>query len=109
MTRTTSENPLICSKDNLSVSTDIRAILPDIMVNYLWQLALCGDWQKYEKQSFVLEAGELSGWSIQDIYHVCDSGNSMDKRRVYGVDPINCKLQVVNSQGIYQMKLCMNQ
>ncbi|MFT4004712.1 MAG: hypothetical protein QM683_03305 [Lacrimispora sp.] len=109
MTRTTSKNPPVCGNDNLSVSTGIRAILPDIMVNYLWELALCGDWQKYEKQSFVLEAGELSGRGIQDIYHVCDGTNSMDKRRVYGVEPVNCRLQVVNSQGSYQMQLCVNQ
>lgn len=109
MTRTTSENPPMCSKDNWSVSTGIRAILPDIMVNYLWEIALWGDWRNEEKQSFVLEAGKLSGRDIQDIYHVCIGGNSMDKRRVYGVDPVNCKLQVVNYQGSYQMQFYMSQ
>lgn len=109
MTRTTSKEPSECGNNNLSVSLDIRAILPDIMVNYLWELALGSDWQRYEKQSFVLEAGELSGRGIQDIYHVGDSGNSIDKRRVYGVEPINCKLQVVNFQGNYQMQLYISQ
>lgn len=109
MTRSKSKNPPVYGNDNLSVSADIKAILPDIMVDYLWKLALCEDWRNYEKQSFVLEAGKLSGRGIQNIYHVCDDGNSMDKRRVYGVEPVNCKLQVVSSQGNYQMKLYMGQ
>lgn len=46
---------------------------------------------------------------LQDIYHVCNGGNSMDKRRVYGVEPVNCKLQVVNLQGSCQMQLYMSQ
>jgi hypothetical protein len=43
MTRTTSENPSMRGKDNLSVSTDIRAILPDAMVNSQgsYQMTLC--------------------------------------------------------------------
>jgi len=105
MTKTKSKDQPVYGNDSLSVSTDVKAILSDIMVNYLWKLVLCGDWRNYEKQSFVLETGKLSGRSIQKIYHVCDDCNSMDKRRVYGVEPVNCKLQVVNSQGNYQMKL----
>lgn len=108
MTRMTSKTPSTCSYHSLSVSPEIKAILPDIMVNYLWELVLGSDWQKYEKQFFVLEATKLSGRSIQDIYHVGEGGNLMDRRRVYGVEPINCKLQIVNFQGNYQMQLCVS-
>lgn len=104
MTRTTSKKPSICSNDSLFVSPEIKAALSDILVDYLWQLALCDGWKSYEKQSFVLEIGELSGRGIQEIYHAADGGNSMDKRRVYGVEPVNCNLQIVNSRGNYQMR-----
>lgn len=81
MTKTISKTPPVCGNDNLSVSPDIRATMPDIMVNYLCELTLGSDWQKYEKQPFIQEAGELSGRGIQDIYHVGDDSNLMDKRR----------------------------
>ena len=106
MTRTTSKNPQVCENDNLSVSADIETILPDVLIEYLWKLALCNNWQDYEQQIFILESGELSGRKTQDIYHVGDYGNSPDTRRVYGVEPVNCKLQVINSPNGYRMKLC---
>jgi hypothetical protein len=91
---------------DLSVASNIKVILPDILVDYLWKLALENNWQNCEKQSFILEIGKLSGQSIQNIYHVSDGDNSMDKRQVYGIEPVSCKLQVLNSQGSYQMQLC---
>ena len=97
------------AQDNhsISVSTDIQAVLPDIMVKYLLELALREDRQTVEKQLFVLEAGELSGRSVQDIYHFCDNGNLSDRRRVYGIEPVNCKIQVIKSQNLCQMQLCV--
>lgn len=104
-----SKNVTAYAKDSLSVSPDIRAILPDIMIDYLWELALNSNWRRYESQTFELEAGELSGHVIQkNVYHTGYGSNPMDKRRVYGVDPVNCILQVVNSHGNYQMQLCMS-
>lgn len=106
--RTTSKNISAHGNGNLSVSPDIKAILPEVLIEYLWKLVLREGWQDYEKQLFTLEAGELSGRNIQDIYHICDYSNLIDKHRVYGVEPINCKLQVLNSKGSYQMRLCEN-
>ena len=108
MTRTMSKNPPVCNNDNLLVSPDIETILPEVLIEYLWKLVLCENWQNYERQIFILETGELSGRKIQNIYHIGDYDNSTDTRRVYGVEPVNCKLQVLNSPDGYQMKLCAN-
>ncbi len=102
----TSKTASVYNNGTLSVSPDIKAILPDVLIEYLWKLALSESWREYEEQLFILKTGELSGRNIQDIYHVCNYGDSMDTHRVYGVEPVNCKLQVLNSQNGYQMQLC---
>ncbi len=89
----------------LSVSSDIKAILPEALIEYLWSIALCGDWQKYDRQSVILKAAKLNGRHIQDIYHVCDHDNTTDRRRIYGIEPVNCNVQILNSNGKYQMQL----
>ena len=89
---------------NLYVSADVKTVIPDVMIKYIWELALYGDWQNDERQLFVLEAGELGGRSIQDIYHYHDNGNSIGSRRVYGVEPVNCRIEIVDSHTVYQMK-----
>lgn len=108
MTMTTMNKNIIVDNFNLSVSPGIKFMLPDVLIEYLWKLALGDSWQTYESQLFILEPGELSGRKIQDIYHICNCNNSIDTRRVYGVEPVNCKLQVSNSKGNYQMQLCLN-
>jgi len=90
---------------NFLVSDEITTRLPVIIVNYLWELALSGDFQMYEKQTFLLEAVELGGRSLQDIYHFGNKGNAMDKRRVFGFEPVTCDLQIINNHGKYQMQL----
>lgn len=106
MTRTTIKTASVHNNDTLSVSPDIKAILPDVLIEYLWKLALSESWKEYEEQLFILKTGELSGQNIQDICHVCNYGDSMDTRRVYGVEPVNCTLQILNFQNGYQMQLC---
>lgn len=106
MTRTAGKPASVYNNDTLSVSPDIKAILPDVLIEYLWKLVLSENWREYEEQLFILKAGELSGRNIQDIYHICNYGSSIDTRRVYGVEPVNCKLQILNSQDGYQMQLC---
>lgn len=108
MTMTMSKNTLTCDNDNLLVSDEIKTILPDVLIGYLWKLVLCQEWRNYEEQLFILEVGELSGRGIQKIYHVGYNGNSMDIRRVYGVEPVACKLQVFNYCSTYKMQLCMS-
>jgi len=109
MTRMISKNVHADAKDSLSVSPDIRAILPDIMIEYLWGLAFANNWQKCDSQIFELKVGKLGGRNIQNVYHSGYGNNSLERRQVYGVEPSNCVLQVINSQGCYQMQLCMSQ
>ncbi len=93
------------SKALLSVSPDVRAFLPETLIEYIWELALSGDWKYYDRQSMILKAVDLSGRKIQDIYHVSDYDNAAEKRRVYGVEPITGKVEILNSHGRYQMQL----
>jgi len=89
---------------NLSVSADVKAIISRVLIKYLWELALYEDWRNDEKQSFVLEAGKLGGRDIQDIHHFHDNGNLIASHRIYGVEPVNCEIEIVDSRTIYQMK-----
>ena len=104
--RMMNKNVSVSNNISVSVSRDIKALLPDVLIEYLWKLVLCRDLQNREQQTFVLKTGELGGQRIQDIRHVCDNGNLIDTRRVYGVEPVNCSLQVYPSQEGYRMKLC---
>lgn len=106
MTGTANKAVSVYENSRLSVSPDIKALLPEVLIAYLWKLALCEDWQGNEKILLTLKAEELSGRNIQAIYCTCDNGISIDKRRVYGVPPINCSLQIFYSYGSYQMQLC---
>lgn len=93
------------NKALLSVSPDVRGTLPETLIEYIWELALSDDWKYYDRQSMILKAVDLNGRKIQDIYHVCDYDNATEKRRVYGVEPISCKLQILNLNGRYEMQL----
>ena len=108
MTRTMNRNVPVSTNRDLMVSPEIKAILPDVLIEYLWQLVLNGKWTTSEKQSFMLQPGKLSGRDIQEIYHTCGNRNSQDVRRVYGVNSMNCVLQVLHSGDDYQMQLCEN-
>jgi len=85
--------------ENLWVSPDVKSVLPDILIDYLYRLALsCGN-SRYKLQTFELDPGRLGGQSIQNILH-------MDKpHRIFGVTPVSCKLCVLNSAGRYEMIL----
>ena len=106
MTKTRISNVYVPSNRNLMASSETKAILPDVLIEYLWKLVLSGKWNVYEKQSFMLQSGKLSGWEVQDIYHICDNSNAPDIRRVYGVKPVNCVLQVLHSEFGFKMQLC---
>ena len=108
MTRTMNSNVSVPASGNLMVLPEIKVIVPDALIEYLWNLVLNGKWYASEKQSFMLQSGKLSGRDIQDIYHTCDNSNSPDIRRVYGVKPVDCALQVLHFGGDYQMQLCAN-
>ncbi len=93
---------------NLIVSSNVKKILPDAMIEYLWKLVLHKEWRTSESQSFVLEVGKLSGQNVQDIFHVYNFDSSIEKHRVFGLEPVNCKLQIWKSQNGYQMSLSEN-
>ena len=103
--RTASKIPPASVTDVCSVAPDVTASLPNVLIDYLWQLALCENWKDYEQQLFILQIGELSGRGIQDIYHSCSCGNPLESHRVYGVAPVNCTLQVLYSDGRYEMRM----
>lgn len=84
---------------NILVSPDVKVLLPDVLIDYLWKLALSDQYLEYAVQTFTLSPGELSGQSTQDIFHLDTL------RRVFGVEPVSCKLRVVNSEDQYQMIL----
>ena len=95
-----------CAHVELLVSPDTEIILPDILIEYLWKLALSEDWKNSEQQMFVLETMKLGRGMIQSICHTCNHDNLLDTRRVYGIEPVTCRLQVTNSPKGYQMRLC---
>ena len=108
MTRTTNSKVSVPANGSLMISPEIKAFLPDVLIEYLWKIVLNGKWKAYEKQSFILQSEKLSGRDVQDIYHMYDNNNSPDIRRVYGVKPVNCTLQVFDSGGCYKMQLYTN-
>gem|GEM_PF-2379768 len=91
---------------NLSVAADVKAIIPDVIIKYIWEFALDIDWRNDKRQSFVLETGTLGGRNIQEIYHFNDNGDLIDNRRVYvyGVEPVNCEIEIIDSESFYYMK-----
>ena len=83
----------------ISVSPEVIARLPDMLVAYLWQLALDDKYRGYPVQTFMLEPVSLSGREIQGISHLDE------ERRVFGLAPVTCRLCVLNSGNRYRMTL----
>lgn len=88
-----------------SVSTEVKAILPAVLIEYLWALALCKEYEHSTMQLFQLECGILNYGEIQEVYHTCEANSSVEKHRIYGVTPVNCNLQVFCSDGMYIMQI----
>ena len=85
--------------NEVSVSPEVRAKLPDMLVEYLWRLALDAKYRECPVQTFVLEPVTLSGQEIQNISHLDE------ERRVFGLAPVTCKLCVLSSGNGYRMML----
>jgi hypothetical protein len=88
---------------SLSVSSCVRSILPDVLVKYLWQLALSDEFRTCENQTFMLEPRELGGRDVQDIFHSYELSSFGEWRSVFGITPVKCKLRILNSEDGYQM------
>jgi len=83
----------------ISVAPDVRVLLPDVLIDYLCGLALSAAYQDREEQTFVLSPAELGGRSIQNIVHLDEM------RRVFGIEPVSCKLCVRAMDAGYAMTL----
>lgn len=81
------------------VEPGVLATLPGVMIDYLWKLALSDPYRACEEQEFVLEPAELGGRGIQAIFHLDES------RRVFGVEPVSCKLRIRSIGDCYHMML----
>lgn len=83
----------------ISVSPEVKATLPDVLIDWLCKLAVSDEYRQNPVQTFTLSPGELGGQSVQDIRYV-------DKQRcVFGFPPVSCKLQVRGCNDQYQMVL----
>ena len=89
----------------LTVTSDVQTLLPGVLIDYIWNLALGEKCRYCNNQFFTLKQGELSGGNVQDIHHIYDLPRYAERRRVFGLDPVNCKLRIKASGGNYQMML----
>lgn len=91
---------------NATVAPGVSKLLPDVLIEYLWKLVFFEEQCAGESQLLTLRARKLGGGDVQDIYCERNEGASRDCRRVFGVEPVNCRLQVLHTQGGAQMLLC---
>ena len=52
---------------NISAAPEVKAPLPDVLIDWLCKLAVSDGDRKKPVQTFILTCGELSGKSVQDI------------------------------------------
>lgn len=88
-----------------SVSPEVEALVPHVLIDYLWSLALDEAWARCEKQLFILQAGELGGRAVQDIAHVYDFAVPAEMHRVFGMEPLDEMLVVVRIADGHEMIL----
>ena len=89
----------------LTVTSDVKTLLLDVLIDYIWNLALGEKCRYCNNQFFTLEQAKLSGSNVQDILHAYDLPRYAEKRRVFGLKPVNCKLRKKTSGGNYRMML----
>lgn len=88
---------------NISVAPEVKASLSGVLIDWLCKLAMSDGDRKNPVQTFVLTCGELSGKGVQDIRYA-------DKqRRVFGVSPVTCRLQVTDCDHQYRMSMANEQ
>lgn len=74
---------------NKFTSCDCVKLLPEVLIDYIWGLAIK---KKSEKQIFILESKELGIGKIQEIYHHFD--NNTSKHQVFGFSPVKAVVEV---------------
>ena len=87
------------STANTSVSSGVSALLPDVLIEYLWKLALSGENWKCLDQTFLLNHCEMGGRHAQEICRLYET------QRIFGVEPVHCKLHVLSSKNSRKMIL----
>lgn len=75
---------------NISVSPEVEAVLPEVMIDWLCKLATFGEDRQNATQT-------LGNYSIQNIRYA----NKL--RRLFGFPPVACNLQVRHFNNEYQM------
>jgi hypothetical protein len=82
---------------NFSVSPEVKATLPDVLIDWLSKLAISEEDRNNPVQTFVLTLEKLGDYSIQNIRYA-------DKlRRLVGFPPVTFNLQVRRCNNQYQM------
>ena len=87
------------NEDNLLVSAEVRALLPDALIRYLYDLASSGGHCDCDEQTFALSPDELGGRSIQSIVY------GGERRRVFGFTPVRCYLCMMYAAGRWVLTL----
>lgn len=70
-------------------SPDCMKLLPKVLIDYLWKLAINNE---TETQVFTLKTKVLGDSGIQEIYHSWDVYSS--KQQVFGFDPVETVIEV---------------
>lgn len=84
---------------NISVSPEVKAILPDVLIDWLCKLVISEEDRKNPVQTFALTLEKLGDYSVQNIRYA-------DKlRRLFGFPPVTCNLQVRRCNNQYQMEM----
>lgn len=83
------------------ITPEIKAMLPQVLIDYLWGLMQADSYKESKDQTFTLVPGSLSGREIQDILHTC--GNSSAWHRVSGIVPVRCEIQINNDKENWYM------
>jgi hypothetical protein len=82
---------------NIAVSPGVKATLPDVLIDWLCNLAISEEDRKNPVQTFVLTLEKLGDYSVQNIRYA-------DKlRRLFGFPPVTFNLQVRHCNNQYQM------
>lgn len=55
-----SEGFLEYASGRLAVSPEVKATLPNVLIDFLWNIVLCEKWKTHENQTLILEVGELN-------------------------------------------------
>lgn len=76
---------------NITISPDVKALLPDVLIDWLCKLAATSEFQAVRTSMLVLTSSTLNGRNVQDIQY----GGT--QRRLFGFPPVTCKLQLLGT------------